>query len=1269
MRKIQMFFVTLLMVFMATIGIAQAQTLLYADTVWAKPGEDVTVPVMISENSGLAYADLSVTFSNEYMTVTGATKGTVLPGTMITNLTKSGVVLEELTEATVIISGDPGETPQDGTLFSLNFHVKETAKEGLIPVTVAWEESSLMNANGEEIAAETKEGGVYVPKQFTVSFYVEDALYDTQSVYENEKAQMPTVPQNGDQLFLGWFEDASDSAWNFALNVVNEDVTLSARFAHQPVEVVASTLHRYNQSVLADVTVKNFSASENLCLVLGFFDAEGRMLCAVSDEITVAVGNTYTMSETVLEANAVNVKVLAFTALADLTPVINTKDRSIVDAAKISFLTFGGTEIADIYVAKGSKITTEIPVPEKEGSKFGGWYKNVNETWNFKEDIVTQDVILQAKWDVATYSIVFVTDGEVYDTQTIAYQNKIVRPEAPVKDHYVFNCWYEKTDDAGNPVPFDFDEPVARDITLEAAFDMEAYTVYFVTGTDVEIPEQTVNYMDYAEEPAISREHYIFDGWFTEEACENEWVFTEMPVQGEMTLYAGWTPESYTIEFVTGHGATKVPEQTVSYGEYVVVPEEPTHPYGTFEGWYQDEAYEAPFDFEVLITASCTLYAKWAYDQVPVYLHNGEEIIETSVTYGALMADPGAPDGDGSSDFMGWYTEADYQNLWDFASNRVYEETHLFALWELQYFDVIFVTGHGATTVETQSVAYGTCAIEPEAPTHDYGTFEGWYTDDSYAVAFDFETPIKSKTTIYAKWTYEMITVYFNNEGEITETDVPYGSLLTAPNLPEEKEGYTFEGWYADEAKTTLWVFEANKVYEEITLYAGWKAITYKVTFDVGEGTYITPRTCAYGTAVEEPARIPTRIGYDFTGWYTDSAATQSYDFSEKIYQETTLYAGWADVSTLNYIYFNGGAAEADVTMDADAIVVSAFIEDITSSAEQTPVSFVYGGETVTLSVVASTKTGYVRVGEAETSFTLPATALQLTTSYMLKTVDGMNWSVLCNNEEVATIASVKTEKEEAFGGKFVVANNADGTAPFVGYIRTMELRKEGDVVANFDFRIEKDADTIVSDEENITLTLTGTYALDSVNYTGINDIAYPDFAPGYGTDGIWNTWGAWCGDSYPTHSAFDNVLTIKHTKNTSTISLSMYDQVYETSKQRNIYTAAEITPVAFSSDVANEGGGFRFVGLGNNKYVRDVPAKRLVIFDKEENAQIGTTYYLDKVTASTYTLYSFGLSTITYGIYNGCSFQLYKPVVIDIDAHGLSGYTSQRLNFLVSGR
>ena len=53
-----------------------------------------------------------------------------------------------------------------------------------------------------------------------------------------------------------------------------------------------------------------------------------------------------------------------------------------------------------------------------------------------------------------------------------------------------------------------------------------------------------------------------------------------------------------------------------------------------------------------------------------------------------------------------------------------------------------------------------------------------------------------------------------------------YGELYTVPT-PVEKEGYAFEGWFADEALTTPFDFEAPaSVDGEVNVYAKWRSLT-----------------------------------------------------------------------------------------------------------------------------------------------------------------------------------------------------------------------------------------------------------------------------------------------------------------------------------------------------------------------------------------------------------------------------------------------------------
>ncbi len=65
----------------------------------------------------------------------------------------------------------------------------------------------------------------------------------------------------------------------------------------------------------------------------------------------------------------------------------------------ISFISNGGTKIADQTVGKGTTITTPSQ-PERSGYTFCGWYKDAEfaTPWDFDKGTVTKDTILYAKW-------------------------------------------------------------------------------------------------------------------------------------------------------------------------------------------------------------------------------------------------------------------------------------------------------------------------------------------------------------------------------------------------------------------------------------------------------------------------------------------------------------------------------------------------------------------------------------------------------------------------------------------------------------------------------------------------------------------------------------------------------------------------------------------------------------------------------------------------------------------------------------------------------
>lgn len=64
------------------------------------------------------------------------------------------------------------------------------------------------------------------------------------------------------------------------------------------------------------------------------------------------------------------------------------------------------------------------------------------------------------------------------------------------------------------------------------------------------------------------------------------------------------------------------------------------------------------------------------------------------------------------------------------------------------------------------------------------------------------------------------------------------------------------------------------------------------ITFDTRGGSTIDYQKVATGGKVTKPS-APSRTGYGFAGWYTDSSCTTKYNFSRVINTDVTLYARW----------------------------------------------------------------------------------------------------------------------------------------------------------------------------------------------------------------------------------------------------------------------------------------------------------------------------------------------------------------------------------------
>ena len=93
--------------------------------------------------------------------------------------------------------------------------------------------------------------------------------------------------------------------------------------------------------------------------------------------------------------------------------------------------------------------------------------------------------------------------------------------------------------------------------------------------------------------------------------------------------------------------------------------------------------------------------------------------------------------------------------------------------------------------------------------------------------------------------------------------------LTELPPAPT-KTGYTFTGWYTDEACTNK--YTDDKVYGDITLYAGFQANSYEIKFNANSGSgTMANEAMTYDQAKNLTANTFTKEHYAFQGWATSA--------------------------------------------------------------------------------------------------------------------------------------------------------------------------------------------------------------------------------------------------------------------------------------------------------------------------------------------------------------------------------------------------------------
>lgn len=642
------------------------------------------------------------------------------------------------------------------------------------------------------------------------------------------------------------------------------------------------------------------------------------------------------------------------------------------EAIKVSFVTGIEAEVEPQYYLEPSFAVEPIGL-EKTGYTLEGWYTSAevqdeNTKWVFLNNMATEDVTLYAKWTQNIYQLSYDLNYEGADKiegKSVTYDAAYGTLYEPTCTGYTFLGWFSAIEDGVQIIEEDI-YTIASDSTIYAHWKAVGYTVTFdANGGELENTELLVTYdSTYGELPVPAREGYEFIGWFTD---KNDGLGitedTKVTITAPQTLYARWEASEYDVTFDTTGGIEISNKKKVIFDEVygeLPVAERVGH---TFKCWcLEDGTIVTPASI-VRVAKNHSLYAEWIPNTYKVSFDLGYEstqvVEDKDVVYGTSYGILEELNRVGYT-FLGWYAEAEEGA--QITEESIFfntSDTTIYAHWKANTYTVTLDATGGTVEVAELLVTYDSAYGElPIAEKIGY-SFLGWYMEDDTVISTETIVDLTEDHILYAQWTPNTYQLSYDLnyegadevEGKSVTYDVACGTLYEPI-----RTGYTFLGWYtASEDGVQITENSIYKIASDSTVYAHWKADSYTVTFDINGGDLDNRELIVTYDSVYGELPVPTKVGYDFIGWFTDKNVGQEIkeDTRVTITAPQTLYARWkasvyevtfdatggAEITDIKKVTFGEPYGELPITVREGSAFIGWYLEDGTEIVAETIVS------------------------------------------------------------------------------------------------------------------------------------------------------------------------------------------------------------------------------------------------------------------------------------------------------------------------------------------
>lgn len=491
--------------------------------------------------------------------------------------------------------------------------------------------------------------------------------------------------------------------------------------------------------------------------------------------------------------------------IADITLTAQwTAERYAITYEGMDGAQSGGSQPTEYVYDKDAVISD----PTKAGYTFLGWVVNgtgeAQRNLTLAKESYTGAITLKATWKQNPYAITWVVNESGTINETLEYSKTaflggaITAPTVTAKDGYAFGGWYTDSKFTESSKFTDGDTMPNHDVIYYAKWTLIEYTITYNLNGGTNAGENPKTYTVVSDKITLlepSKTGYRFDGWYGDNTYTIPVKEIAAGSVGDVTLYAKWTINQYTVSWNANGGTLDGGNASVSaeYGSLVsaVKPDnDPTKAATaekeyTFAGWYTDPYNGTELATDAKVTGDVTYYAHW--------------------------------------------TEAD-------------------RLYTIEWWNE-----EGTQKIESKQLAYGTPFTgQNQGDRGDkpggagyFWRFDGWYTRPNKGGDKLKETDaVQSDAKYYAGWNQEWYkyTVSFDSRGllnnlglavTISEQKVTYNELAAAPDLSEYTD-FTLAGWYYEQTtkkngKTTTtkvdWDFATSRVTDDVKLMPKWSKI------------------------------------------------------------------------------------------------------------------------------------------------------------------------------------------------------------------------------------------------------------------------------------------------------------------------------------------------------------------------------------------------------------------------------------------------------------